>query len=118
MIKSATKTNHDLKIKDIVSCSWGYEQTNVDFYEVVSVTKASVRLRAIAQENQSNDGNWTGTTTPKPGVYTSEPFLVRVREDYRINEELGRPDKSLVKISSYSYARRWDGKPQSYTSYA
>lgn len=39
------------KVGDIVSNSWGYDQTNVDFYQVVEVGKKSVKLRSIGQKS-------------------------------------------------------------------
>lgn len=36
------------KIGDLLSCSWGYEQTNVDFYQVVALGKKSIKIRSIA----------------------------------------------------------------------
>ena len=45
--KAAT---HELRCGDIVYSSWGYEQTNVDFYQVVQVVSAkSVRVRRISR---------------------------------------------------------------------
>jgi hypothetical protein len=34
-------------VGDILSASWGYDQTNVDFYQIVSVTKTGARLRKV-----------------------------------------------------------------------
>lgn len=40
-----------VKVGDIFSCSWGWEQTNVNFFQVVAlVGKASVRLREVYPE--------------------------------------------------------------------
>jgi len=37
-----------VKVGDVFSCSWGYDQTNVDFFQVVAlVGKNSVRLRQV-----------------------------------------------------------------------
>lgn len=35
------------RIGDILVSSWGYDQTNIDFYQVTKVTKSSVWLRSI-----------------------------------------------------------------------
>jgi len=39
------------QVGDIIGNSWGYDQTNVDFYQVVEVGKKSVKLRSIGQES-------------------------------------------------------------------
>ena len=36
------------KIGDLLVCAWGYDQTNVDFYQVVDTTNKGVYLRRIA----------------------------------------------------------------------
>lgn len=37
-----------VKVGDVFSCSWGWEQTNVDFFQVISIVgKNSVRLRQV-----------------------------------------------------------------------
>ena len=36
--------DHGFKVGDILYMSWGYEQTNLDFFKVVAVTEKSVRL--------------------------------------------------------------------------
>ena len=37
-----------VKVGDVFSCSWGWEQTNVDFFQVIAlVGKNSVRLRQV-----------------------------------------------------------------------
>ena len=37
-----------IEVGDIYSSSWGYDQTNVEFYEVVAVTPATIKIREIA----------------------------------------------------------------------
>ena len=50
--KKAEKTNkYGVKVGDLFSCSWGWEQTNVDFFQVVAlVGECSVRVRAVYPE--------------------------------------------------------------------
>lgn len=50
--KKQAPTIHALPFKpgDILYNSWGYEQTNVDFYQVVRCTKSSVFIRPIKAE--------------------------------------------------------------------
>jgi hypothetical protein len=41
---------HTLKEGDILSCSWGYDQTNVDFYQVTKVVSdKTVKIRQIGK---------------------------------------------------------------------
>lgn len=51
------KPAHELKPGDVLDCSWGYEQTNVEFWRVVSVGKKFFQLRRIAARKiEGSDG--------------------------------------------------------------
>jgi hypothetical protein len=56
--------------------SWGYEQTNVDFYEVVSrsASGATVQLRQVASHKTTNNNHMTGSAVPVPGQFVGEAF--------------------------------------------
>jgi|PlaIllAssembly_1097288.scaffolds.fasta_scaffold29663_6 hypothetical protein len=79
-----------LKLGDILECSWGYDQTNIDYYEVVKVLPKSVVILEIAQRKQMT-GYESGSCWPLPGQYVGKPRTVRVKGE-------------SVKISSYSHA--------------
>lgn len=57
---------------DIYMTYWGYEQTNVDFFQVISKpTSASVIVRQINQDIKET-GYMSGTTTPIPNDFKGE----------------------------------------------
>lgn len=86
----------------MLESSWGYDQTNVDFYEVVKVTATGrLRLRKIAQETvRSSTRGSADYVVPRPGVFVGEAFT-RLPHCYS--------DRWYVSIESYSSASRWDG---------
>jgi hypothetical protein len=46
--KPAKKNKYGVKVGDYFSISWGYEQTNVDFFQVIAlVGESSVRIREV-----------------------------------------------------------------------
>ena len=48
--KEERKAPHTLKLGDLLSSSWGYDQTNVDFYQVVEVVGPnSVKIQKVSQ---------------------------------------------------------------------
>lgn len=98
--------NHPLQPGDILYSSWGYDQTNVDFYEVLGITKASAMIQKIEKRILPGSGRGSDKVVPVPGKLDqrSKPMQKRVRSD------------GSVKISSYSNAYPWDGKPKSQTS--
>lgn len=93
---------------DILYDSWGYEQTNVDFYEVVEVRTAStIVIRQIAQDTEETSF-MSGHTTPRPGEFIGEPIIKRIQW-YE-----GRP---YIK-SEFGCISKWDGKPVHCSWYA
>lgn len=61
-----------IKVGDIWSCSWGYDQTNVDFYVVVKVTDKMVHLREIGARSTGES-----SLTPDPTNFVSEEVHAR-----------------------------------------
>jgi len=56
----------DVKIGDVFYTSWGYDQTNVEFFQVVGFTpsKKSVRLKEINKEYKET-GYMSGVSFPQ-----------------------------------------------------
>lgn len=65
---------HDVKVGDIFKSSWGYDQTNIDFYEVIAVTGKSVTVSEICQQSEGNGLYLQGVCVPKPGAFRGKPF--------------------------------------------
>jgi hypothetical protein len=65
---------HSVKVGDVFGTSWGYEQTNREFFQVVEVKGKSVVIRELAQEGGRADdpgfGPMAGTTR-----YIKDKFL-------------------------------------------
>jgi hypothetical protein len=96
------------KIGDILYDSWGWEQTNIDFYEVIKVkTASSIVIRKIAQ-NTVETSFMSGHTTPKKGKYVDEPITKRVQWY----------DNKPYIASEFGSIGKWDGKPISCSWYA
>lgn len=99
----------------ILASSWGYDQTNVDFYRVEKVKNGWATLQQIAA-NETSDSKpgepWsmTGKVVPaEPHKPVNDPFR------RKIGECMGKP---CLKICSYEYAYPWDGKPKAVSHYA
>ena len=87
---------HSMQVGDVYYTSWGYDQTNVDFYEVTDLRGKMVAFRAIGSEIVDGNG-YQENVVPRKGHYISPPMLVR-------------PTGPSVKIEGH-YAHKWDGKP-------
>lgn len=62
--KARTSEPCTLKAGDIVNTSWGYDQTNVDFYIVTRVSGKRVYLRQIASDYEAT-GHMSGRCWPR-----------------------------------------------------
>jgi hypothetical protein len=66
--------------------SWGYDQTNIDFYQVVEIGKRSIKLRKIGENIvPGSQGNMCEHVTPAVDSFTGESFTRPVL--FRINYE-------------------------------
>ena len=101
-----TKKPHGYQVGDVLYASWGWEQTNIDFYEIVAVRGAVVDIVEIHQDRVQTF-SMQGTCTPRKGEHKGG-----VIKGKRPNG-LGQ-----IRLNSYSYARPWDGRPLSWSSYA
>ena len=94
---------HDYQVGDFLYTSWGYDQTNIDFYQVVGITDKSVVIREVASKvvrsNPPQD-----YVVPQKNRFTGPKMTKRVS-----------PGGS-VRIKSYAHASKWDGKPKYETS--
>ena len=101
---------HTLKVGDILTSSWGYDQTNIDFYQVKEVRGAFVIIQSIRQSREY-DTQDTGTCIPvKDDFVTNAPELRK--------KVTGGNGYQYINLSSYSSASLWDGKPENWTAYA
>lgn len=100
----------------ILASSWGYDQTNVDFYRVDKVKNGWATLQQIAGSEASDDERlgyqtMTGRAVPaEPQKPVGSPF----------RRKIGPPicGEPMIRISSYEFARPWDGKPKFVSHYA
>ncbi len=94
---------HDFKEGDVLVSSWGYDQTNVDFYQVVEVLGAMIAVREIAQKTV-RETQGTDYVVAVPDKFVG-PVLKR------------KPGTGgYVKIDDVQRARKWDGRPEYQTA--
>lgn len=71
------KENEALKVGQIMYDSWGWEQTNIDWYMIVRKTGSSVWLQQIGA-NVTETGFMSGNSTPNTDKTIGEPFMRRI----------------------------------------
>lgn len=105
---------HRLQVGDVLRASWGYEQTNIDYFQVTRVSAASVWIRPIAQDSREDQGWLRGSCVPVKGRFTGPETMRRASGDG-------------VRIKSFMWASKVEPicvagvevfKPDSWTAYA
>jgi hypothetical protein len=78
--KEAQKNmNHNFVEGSIIYNSWGYDQTNIDFYQIVEVKAKSVILRAIASSYvKGSEGFMCANVKPIKDYFVGEPILKKI----------------------------------------
>lgn len=91
---------HNVQVGDIFYTSWGYDQTNIDFYEVVDVRGSIIVVREIDSVVVSS-GAGSESVMAEPGDFIGPPTRVKVQK---------AGNQATFKIGT-TYAHEWDGRP-------
>ena len=114
-LKERAKRNafkHTLEVGSILYSSWGYDQTNIDFYQVTEVVGAkSVKIRRIASERTDESNPPCDYVIPIKDAFLED-------NGYSKNKEMLKRvgQDNVISIASYARAYPWDGKPKYETS--
>jgi hypothetical protein len=96
--------SHTLKEGDILYSSWGYDQTNINYYQVIEVGQKSVKIREIGQKVVGGSAG-SDSVVASPGHFIGPA-----------QTKIVRPGNSL-RLTSYSSAYPWDGRPLHQTAF-
>lgn len=86
----------EVKVGDIYVNSWGYDETHVDFYKVLSVKGSFAEIVAIGSKTSDDYNGFYHSSSAAPDLVTGEPMRKKIGE-------------YGFKINSYSTANKWDG---------
>ena len=75
------KFREELQVGDILSTCWGYEQTNVEFYQVVSKKGAFCEVREIAKRSHDT-AFMQSEVSPKQNEFIGEPIKKKILDGY------------------------------------
>ena len=105
--EATTMARNSVIVDDIFVDSWGYEQTQVDAYQVVEkIGNATVVLRPIATAVVAGSEHFMSQSVrPVYNAFTSEETITKRIGEYGI------------KMNSYSNAYQWDGKREYHNSW-
>jgi hypothetical protein len=114
MTKTQTPNKFGVKPGDIFECSWGYDQTQNDFYEVVRVTATKAEVRPIGSKLVDGEG-WR--VVPNPDHTREYDVLIQVERTDVVKTKLctvkagWKGGATIVLRSGHYWARPWDGTP-------
>ena len=97
-----------IEIGTIFESSWGYDQTNIDFYKVTGKTAKFVTLQQIGSKIVKETG-WAEQVVVPGEVEIGKPFKRKVQ-----TFAWG----TYVSISDWASASPWEGKPVRQSQYA
>lgn len=112
--KRAAEFMEMVEVGTIFYASWGYEQTQTDFFEVVKKTAKTVTLRPIESTYEAC-GTMDGYVMPVPGKFRE--FDVHVPAEGKRFKMQGYDSVPSVSLCSYANAYMWDGKKKHESSW-
>ena len=93
--KERSEYVHDYKVGDILVASWGYDQTQNDWFQVVGLKDKAIVIREIAGKSVDDSH-----AVAVPDHFVGAPMVKRVSSG------------GYVKIHSSASAHKWDGQPK------
>ena len=102
-MNDTTSTNTTVQIGDVLCSSWGYDQTNCDFYQVTGLTAKGVKVRPI-NGHEVDKGMMTGETTP-------------IKDSFCGPEEYHKLKGDWFRVNSYSGASKTEWNKAHYCSH-
>lgn len=91
----------------ILYSSWGYDQTNIDFYQVVRlVGKTMCEVVQIESRIKDSDG-FSDSVVPYPAAKGKKTYKRKIKY---------WSSMPSIDISSFQHARLWDGNPKTQTN--
>lgn len=104
-MKTYEKEKTQYQKGQILACSWGYEQTNINFYLILERKGDFVTIVEIGQHRKET-GFMSGEAMPDRSRIIGEPMRRKITQYATIN------------LASYKYCALWEGKPMYWSSYA
>lgn len=112
-----------VSVGDIFVHSWGWDQTNIDFYQVVARNGRNVEVKPIAsREVPGSQGFMSASVTAVPDAF--------LNKTYRLQDAHGNYKQSLTKrvqftedgraylSFEYGWCEKWAGEPRYASWYA
>ena len=104
------KASDYYQIGDVIYSSWGYEQTNVDFYQVIEVLNKKIRVREIGCTRVDELSDMSCEV-----IADKDNFLNDVIITFSLKLEVntnGKKSRRICRKNTYQWFDKWDGRPK------
>lgn len=106
--KKEVVSKYGIKVGDILEDSWGYEQTNVEFYQVTKIISAcKIEIVELGHKQETVESSMSGTVVPDLDRRIGEPIQKMVSQDSWEKQD----GRWHVKINECISLTPWDGRP-------
>lgn len=99
-----------VKVGDVFYSSWGYDQTNVDFYKVVAKTKARIKVVKVSKIRDEGESGCDHVRPDKTGEFGE--VMTKIVRASTWRSDFDPKADAYFHLNSYSNAHRWDGTPK------
>ena len=93
-----------VEVGGIYYTSWGYDQTNVDFYQVVGRTAKTVQYIALGKTVADDSSEGVDMVIPEKFRKPGKVYTAKIKGNG-------------WRVSSFEFAGPWDGKPKHQTAW-
>jgi len=118
-LTSEMKASDHFSVGDIIVNTWGWEQSNVYFYQVTDVLNKKIRVREVSKSVvEGSQGNFGMScyVTPMKDVFVPDEEVRTL--SLKVMIYAGKPEVVICNPESYYYFHKWDGRPEYMSWYA
>ena len=113
-LNSTLQAKNHFYIGEVILNSWGWEQTNIEFYQVVGLKNKQIIVRELAQKIDSVVGFMSENVVPIIDKFISDEITLKIK--YVCWSEI--PQVIICNPKPFYYFHKWDGKPKYQSHYA
>jgi len=110
--KGSEEDRAKVQVGSIFHYSWGYDQTNCDFFQVVAMNGRRLTLQEIGQQSVEGSQGFMSESR----IAVKDAFLKDSKPFTKLLQFTN--GKPYITMNSYGWCELWDGKPEYASWYA
>lgn len=107
--KKSEPNENNYKVGDILVNSWGYDQTNIDFYQIISTTKKSIKITEIgAKLDKEHSNSYEDALKPNKGSFLGKEITITRSKSPKLKGYyfLHKAEEDEIFYETSSYCKR------------